>query len=395
MNLPRITLSAFLAYFCVSGVLSTFGLISGPMAAHFGVAVTEVTRGFGWFTFGMLIGAGLAIDVANRFPLQSVLASVFLLVALCLGGLLFAPTLSVVWPLLGATGVCLGIGLAAAATTIARSYAPEPRASMLVMTDACFSLAGRVCAGLTLYFLGKHLHWSSGYLVVAGAAAAVVLLATISTYPDTSADSASSLNSSSNAQPRWSLLIWLCIGALCLYTLGQYAMLWWLPQHLQVNFAASPDEAGAVVGQFWLGMFWAQLVVAWWVLKAGAPKLVLIAAISAAVCSVPLWIATDLAWIPWLGALWGFGNLAFLKLAISFATQLQTVPSPRLVSALLFGATSGTAISPWVTSYIVESFGTLTVLRFSTGCYALIALIMLFVVWRSRIFSQQEIATQV
>ena len=386
MNLQRITLSAFLAYFCVSGVLSTFGLISGPMALHFGVEVTEITSDFSWFTIGMLVGAGLAIDVVDRFPLRGVLATVFLVIALCLAGLFVATTLQQVRPLLGGAGVCLGIGLAAAATTIARSYEPEPRASMLVVTDACFSLAGRICASLTLYFLGQQLHWSSGYLVVAGAAALVVLLAVTSTYPDTGQHTAqdTAQDGAFAEQSRWSFLIWLCIGSLCLYTLGQYAMLWWLPQHLQLNFGASVDEAGAVVGQFWDGMFLAQLLVAWWVLRAGAERLVLIAAVSAAVCSIPLWVVTDLDWIPWLGALWGFGNLAFLKLAISFATQLQSVPSPRLVSALLFGATSGTAVSPWVTSQVVESFGTLVVLRFSTACYALIALIMLFVVWRSR-----------
>lgn len=387
MNLQRITLSAFLAYFCVSGVLSTFGLISGPMAAHFGVEVTQITSDFSWFTVGMLVGAGLAIDVVDRFPLRGVLATVFFVIALCLGGLAIAPTLQLVRPLLGGAGVCLGIGLAAAATTIARSYAPEPRASMLVVTDACFSLAGRICASLTLYFLGQQLHWSSGYLVVAGAAALIVLLAATSTYPDTSKEVTVDAVAE---ETRWSFLIWLCIGTLCLYTLGQYAMLWWLPQHLQLNFAASADEAGAVVGKFWDGMFLAQLLVAWWVLKAGAEKLVLLAAVSAALCSVPLWVITDLEWIPWLGALWGFGNLAFLKLAISFATQLQTVPSPRLVSALLFGATSGTAVSPWVTSQIVEFFGTSTVLRFSTACYTVIALIMLFVVWRSRTLVAQS-----
>jgi len=236
-------------------------------------------------------------------------------------------------------------------------------------------------------FLGQQLHWSSGYLVVAGAAALIVLLAATSTYPDTSKEVTVDAVAE---ETRWSFLIWLCIGTLCLYTLGQYAMLWWLPQHLQLNFAASADEAGAVVGKFWDGMFLAQLLVAWWVLKAGAEKLVLLAAVSAALCSVPLWVITDLEWIPWLGALWGFGNLAFLKLAISFATQLQTVPSPRLVSALLFGATSGTAVSPWVTSQIVEFFGTSTVLRFSTACYTVIALIMLFVVWRSRTLVAQS-----
>ena len=394
MNRTRITLSAFLAYFCVSGVLSTFGLISGPMAQHFAVEVTQITRGFGWFTFGMLIGAGLAIELVDRFPLRTLLISTFLIVALCLGSMVRTGSLMLIWPMFGITGICLGVGLATAASTIARSYAPEPRASMLVMTDACFSLAGKLCAALALLFLGYQWHWSSGYWIVASAAALVVLLAMMSNYPEVSASDASSKNltdqqtnvSQSKSTPSfssvWTVNIGLCIAALCLYTLGQYAMLWWLPQHLQASVQASPAEAGAVVGQFWLGMFWAQLVVAWWVLKVGATRLVLVSAISAAVCSVPLWLTTDLQWIPWLGALWGFGNLAFLKIAISFATELQVSPSPRLVSALLFGATSGTAISPWVTSQIVESFGTATVLRFSTLCYCLIVVIISVVVFR-------------
>ena len=386
MNRARITVSAFLAYFCVSGVLSTIGIVSGPMADYFGVTVTEITRGFGWLTIGMLVGAGLAIEVVERLSIRLIQICTFGVIALSLAALSVAPSLLLVWPLLGLTGLSLGIGLAAAASTIARSYPPSPRASMLVITDACFSLAGKVCVAATLYFLGEKLHWSTGYLVVVAAATSVVLLAGVSRYPETDADLSGELGTNDEAgrTSGWPVDIWLCIAALCLYTLGQYAMLWWLPQHLQSTYGASPDEAGAVVGQFWLGMLWAQLVVAWWVLKTGAPRLVLIAAISAALCSVPLWNTANLELIPWLGALWGFGNLAFLKLAISFATELQTPPSPRLVSALLFGATSGTAISPWVTSKIVESAGTLAVLQFSSGCYVLICLLIGLVLWRNR-----------
>jgi len=224
-NLVSTTLSAFLAYFCVSGVLSTFGLVSGPMAVHFGVEVTQITRGFSWFTVGMLIGAGLAIDVVSRFSLRLVLICVFLLISGCLFGLGQVPSLLLVWPLLGVAGVCLGIGLAAAATTIARSYEPEPRASMLVMTDACFSLAGKLCATLTLYFMGQQMEWSSSYWLVAAAAVVVVLLAALSRYPQTVQES-DVAQGSAHDHDGWSIYIWLCISALCLYTLGQYAMLW-------------------------------------------------------------------------------------------------------------------------------------------------------------------------
>lgn len=355
------------------------------MAEHFGVGVPDIINGFGWLTYGLLLGAVLAIYVVHRLPLRLVQLCMFASVAASLLGLRTLDELLMVKLLLGITGTCLGIGLAAAAATIAGTYAHDRRASMLVITDAFFSIAGWVCAAATLYFIAQALHWSSGYLVVAAVALVVVGLAAVSEFPthqDAQLDKGAHADTRSKDDSlpgfeSWPVGVWLCIVALCLYTLGQYAMLWWLPQHLQSTQGAAAQDAGAVVGQFWAGMFAAQLFVSWWVLKIGVQKLVLIACSSAWLLSLPLWLVTDLSLIPWLGALWGFGNLAFLKIGLSFATELLPAPSPRLVSALLFGATIGTAISPYVSSTIVSSYGTLTVLQFSSVCYFGIVVLMI------------------
>lgn len=364
------------------------------MSEHFGVEVTEITSGFSWLTFGLLLGAALALWVVQAFPLRAVQCCMFLVIACALAAVRVVPEFFWVKMLLGVVGVCLGIGLAGAASTIAGSYDDDRRASMLVITDAAFSIAGWVCAGLTLYFLGQAMHWSAGYLVVSAVAVGVVGLAATSRFPqhDRSGESEPSATGQAAGNPAihavdaprsaWPLAVWMCIGALCLYTLGQYAMLWWLPQHLQSTMGASAQDAGVVVGRFWAGMFAAQIVVSWWVLKVGVRKLVLVACTSAFLLSLPLWLTKDVTLIPWLGALWGFGNLAFLKIGLSFATQLQTTPSPRLVSALLFGATSGTAVSPFVTSQIVKNFGTLAVLQFSSLCYFGIVVLMLAVLFK-------------
>lgn len=355
------------------------------MAEYFGVSVIEITSGFGWLTYGLLLGAALAVYCVARFPLRLVQLGLFLLIAGALASLRLVAEWQVVKTLLGVTGVCLGVGLAAAAATIAGSYEEDRRASMLVVTDAFFSVAGWVCAGLTLYFIGEAMHWASGYLVVAGVAFGIVVLAATSSFPDqhraenNAAQAKITPAPFRSAQRFWPPAIWLCIGALCLYTLGQYSMLWWLPQHLQNTLGAQAQDAGVVVGRFWAGMFVAQLFVAWWVLQVGVRKLVLIACSSAFLLSLPLWLVNDISLIPWLGALWGFGNLAFLKIGLSFATELQPEPSPRLVSALLFGATFGTAISPHVTSAMVASFDTLTVLQFSSACYFGIVVLMVLV----------------
>ena len=383
MNLQRITLTAFIAYFCMSGVLSVFGLISGQMASHFETSVTEITARFGWLTTGLLIGSALAIHLTQRVELRRLQVLVFSVVALSLMSLRFLP-LQWVWPALGATGVGLGVGLAGAALTIARSYSEERRASMLVVTDASFSISGWVCSTLALMFLAREFHWSASYLFVGGLAMLLVLLALGSAYPAEEQDAGSQpALAQRNEAGRWSKNIWLCIAALCLYTLGQYAMLWWLPAHLQATAGVTAELAGSVVGRFWAGMFVAQLVVSWWVLRVGVVRLLLLGSLFACLFSLPLWLIESVYWVSWLGGLWGFMNLAFLKIAISFATQLQKPLSPRLVSALLFGATIGTAVSPIVTSSIVEYAGTLAVLQFSSLCYAGIFNIALFVVWRS------------
>ena len=59
-----------------------------------------------------------------------------------------------------------------------------------------------------------------------------------------------------------------------------------------------------------------------------------------------------------------------LKAILSFATEMVRLPSARLVSLLLLGATTGTAISPFLTSQIVEWTDNRTILMFGSVCYA-------------------------
>ena len=154
-------------------------------------------------------------------------------------------------------------------------------------------------------------------------------------------------------------------------------MLFWLPNHISTTTDTSQAAAGSLVGQFWLGMFIAQIFVSWWVLRIGVRRLVTIASVTTLVFSIPLWIVTDFRSLFVLAFAWGFFNLAMLKAILSFATEMVAIPSPRLVSLMLLGATSGTAISPWVTSQIAELADTHVVLVFSSGCYVVLFLLVL------------------
>ncbi len=370
-NRQRTTLAAFLAYAIMSGLLTPIGVLSPTISAEFGVAVTVVTSKFGWLTFGILVGAALAIELTPRVQLRPLLVGLYATTCVGIVGLTFAPGLSMIGPILGILGVTAGVGLAAAALTITRNFQASHRASMLVVTDACFSLAGVAINLLAGYAIAQNWPWATSYLTVALAALLVMTIALGSKFPaaDTSGDSATGV---------WPVRAWIAVAALGLYTLGQQALLLWLPVQMQQSFGASALIAGSVVGNYWLGMLGAQLFVAAAVLKTGLRNMLRVAAIATVLTSVPLWATTETHWLPWLALLFGFMNLGLLKLLISLATEQLPTPTPRLVSTLLLGATAGTAISPALTSHLVEWLGIPFVLRFATFAFAALAIVTIW-----------------
>ena len=372
-NRARITLASFLAYFLMSGMLAPIGIISTPMATALGIEVADATALFSWLTFGILAGAIAALFVLDSLGLRAVFVLVYGAIAVALLSLIGHSVTLGLSLALGVVGFGCGVGLAAAALTIAQSYTPRARASLLVVTDGAFSVAGIVCAAVAGYALANDWHWAFGYGCLAVVALIIVVLALSARYPT------QEINEQA-AGAEWPATVVCCVAALFLYTLGQYGILWWLPNHL-ANAGVMPlTEGGTLIERFWTGMFIAQIAVAWLVLKTGARRLSLIAGVGTLTGSVALWMVSDATILPMLALVWGIANLGFLKVTLSFATEQITRPTSRLVSMLLLGATSGTAISPWLTSRIAETFDTMTVLRFSSGCYSLMLLLVIIAI---------------
>ena len=371
-NKQRITLASFLAYFVMSGMLAPMGIISGAMAEHFGQPVTEITARFSWLTLGILVGAIIALVIFDWIRLRKLLMLVYTVIFACLISLIFLSNLSVIGVALGLVGICCGIGLAGAALVISRTYATERRASMLVITDGSFSVAGIVCSWVAIFVIAREYHWSGVYQFVALITILIVLLSASATFPATDGD-----KQETSSKEIWPLQVWLCIVALFLYTLGQWAVLLWLPTYAEIELGATREQAGQLVSQFWVGMFAAQIFVAWWVLKVGVRRLVLIAGVTTSLFSIPLWAHDNIDGLIILSTLWGFANLSLLKVVLSYATQMMKVPTARLVASLLLGATVGTAVSPWVTSQIVTATNTHFVLQFGTGCYVALTILLL------------------
>jgi len=370
-NKQRITLASFLAYFVMSAVLAPMPIISAPLAATFGTSIEAATAQFSWLTMGILVGAIAALAVFDFLRVRTVFLLAYSAILLSLLALMFAGKLATIGIALGVVGICCGLGLAAAALVISRTYEADRRASMLVVTDASFSVAGFTFAAIATTLVVAGMHWATSYQLVAIVAVAIILLALFSTFP-TSSDTSSTTASSE----RWPLPYWLCLTALFLYTLGQYSMLLWLPNYASSRLGASADQAGRLVTMFWTGLFVAQLLVAWWVVRIGVQRLVLVAGSMTCLFSIPLWTTDSLNALPVLAFFWGLANFGLLQVVLSFATPQVRIPTPRLVSALLLGATLGTAVSPWVTSRIVLATDNFFILQFSTACYATLAVLL-------------------
>lgn len=360
----------------MSGMLSPIGIVLPSLAEALALPVADAARLFSWLTFGILLGSALALIVFDIYSERFWLLLLYILIGLALIVLRLSDSLWALRIALGAVGCSCGIGLAAAASMITRLYVEDRRASMLVITDGSFSIAGILISALAVVCVAADMHWASAYLAVAAVALVLTLLVASAKFPGREASAVLE----HSKRRLWPMPVWLCVVALFLYTLGQYSLLWWLPSYLETELGAPRDEAGAVVGRFWSGMLIAQLLVAWWVLRIGARRLVLLCVGGTFLGSLPLWNSDSLGLLPWYALLWGIANLGLLKIVIAFATLCVDVPTPRLVAALLFGATSGTAVSPVVTSVVVGMRDTRVVLQFGSLCYLVLALLV-FIAW--------------
>lgn len=369
MGKLRAALACFLAYAVMSGMLAPLGIISEPLAVFLEVDVPTATAGFSWLTGGIFVGAVAALWLLAAVPLRALLVLVYLAIAALLASLALADSASGIGLRLALVGALCGLGLPGAAHVIAATFSAERRTALLVLTDGAFSVAGILAGAAASYALAGSGPWYQVYLWVAAAAGVAALLFAFCPLPVAQAAAAT-------ARPRWPARAWWLIAALAGYTLGQSSLLLWLPQFAQ-SLGSAPEAGGALIGRYWSGMFAAQLVVAAAVLRLGERRLLAAAALGTALGAAAVALAGSYNALLWLVPLWGFTNFALLKVVIGFAVSATRIESPTLISALLLGATGGTACGPAVSSWLVGQGGISAALVFAVLSLSFTAVVLL------------------
>ena len=368
-NFSLLTLVSFACYFVMSAMLAPMGILAPEMAQQFDLPVTAVTRTFGALTIGNLIGAAFATAALTIWNLRSIFISTYATLGISLLLLGSTDRLLSVGAILGVVGFGCGVGLAAAAALITLRFSASKKAAMLILTDACFSIAGFLLSWIATTLIYFQFGWAVAYQLVGVICLAILIASCISDFSkveqDRDRDAISIKKWPVNA--RW-------LGAsLFLYTLGQYSFLLWLPTFASDFHNAGPILSGGLVGQFWLGMFAAQLFTSWWVFRIGTERLVSLASGTIFLGSLFFLFAPSAEVLPIFAFAWGFLNFSFLKAAISLASENFVAHPSNFIAVLLLCATAGTAISPLLTSDLADRFGAIGSLVFGSVCYALLA----------------------
>ena len=165
-NFLLLTPISFACYFVMSAMLAPMGILAPEMAQYFDRPVTEITRMFGALTIGNLVGAASATVVLTIWNLRSILVSTYATLGIFLLLLGSIDELQYVGVVLGVVGFGCGIGLAAAAVLITLRFSASKKASMLILTDACFSIAGFLLSWIATTLIYFKFGWAAAYQLV-------------------------------------------------------------------------------------------------------------------------------------------------------------------------------------------------------------------------------------
>lgn len=374
-NRVRITLTSFLAYAVMAGMLSQIGIMISPIAQYYGKQVTEVANQFSWLTVGILLGSLASLGIFDFVRIKTLQIAVFGGVVLAVSGFYFIDNYDINSLLMGAIGVGCGIALPAAAIVISRTYQPHHRATMLVITDASFSISGFICTALAVLYFSGNLHWSTGYSTVGIIAFVALCLTLVSDYPEI--EVGEKINPVFEVKS-WPLPVFLCMVSLFLYLVGQNFILIWIPTYAQTLPGVTAEAAGALVSNYWAGMFVGQLMAAGILLRIRSANLTMVSSVLATIATVPLWLFDDIDVLGYLTFAWGMLTLGLLKLILSWATEMVDIPGPRLISMLLMAATMGTAISPALSSALVDATSVRAPLQIGSVCFFLVVTLVAF-----------------
>lgn len=353
----------------MSAIISPLGVISGPIAEHFDISLTAANASFTYLTSGVFIGTLIAVFIFDFIRLRQVVIGGVAIICLSIYSIYTFDSFLVFSLCLGLIGTSCGVELSAAAVVIAKIYDEKLRASMLLLTDSFYSMAGVISTTLAGMLLARQFHWSSAYLLAFVVSLGIAAIALVSRYPLTGRAGDAQITAASGQH--WPASVHLVGLSMLIYLVGFVTIYSWVPNYAQAALGLSVEASSEVVSRMFLGMFVGQLIMFFLVLKFPLRTLIVIYASMATLLTVTLWSVQSALHLQIAMLCLGLATGGLFKTVLSYGTTAVREPSPKMVSYLIFHGGLGTAVAPFLSSLVVDQFEMVAALQFATICYVL------------------------
>ncbi|WP_137008376.1 MFS transporter TsgA [Aquitalea aquatilis] len=379
----RMNMVAWLSYFFTGALVSTLGLVIGPVSTAFGKDPGFIGQIFTLMNLGLFLPILLSGILMRRFGLGRLLIAGSIITLLTCAALFLQPTLlmfSIGVTMIGATaGIMMAIG---SYLVVRINEDPKLRSANLIFTDLFFALAGVTLSVVLGYLFRLGANWLTMYAIMGMLAMLMILLCLGQPFPSMPKQDAPLASTAEN--PRWGAAAWLLCCALFAFLLAEPIFTMWLPSWLKQQFALGELNAAYYITTYWtvksIGLFINQFTVRFVQLRTYLLLSTLGGMISLGIaCN-----SQSPGLILLCAGLFGFCNSGLFSGLMSYGSlQVKNSP-PTLTSALLTIGTMGTLRFSSVSSFAYSRFGLYWALNSSTLAYGLLLVLLMLASLLSR-----------
>ena len=383
-NRRRINVISWLSYFFTGGLVSTLGIVIGPVATAFNKDPAFIGQMFSLMNIGLFLPIMVSGILMRKFDLGKQLMTGSLVSVLVCIALFVMPSITLFGVgvfLIGATaGLMMSIG---SYLVVRINDDPKKRSANLIFTDFFFALSGMTLS-LVLGFLFKHgASWLAMYGIMGVLSLLMILLCAGQKFP-TVARPVKTEKNSSVAQEPWGIAVFFLCIALFAFVFTELVFTLWMPSWLHEHFAMETDRAAIYITTYWMvkaiGLFLNQFTVRFVKLRTFLLVSVVVGMASLSVLTT----SNSASLVLFAVGLFGFCNSGLFSGLRSYGSlQVKNSP-PTLTSALLTTSSVGTLIFASFSSFIYNRYGLFWALNIATISYALLVLMVIFASLKSK-----------
>lgn len=363
---------SYLSYYFVGALVSTLGIVLGPLCAAFHKEPSFIGQVFTLMNLGMFVPIMFGGVLMKKWGLQKPLTLAAGLTLFISVILFFFPTLTLFSLAVMGIGACGGVFMTLGSYLVVRINPDEKsRSAGLIFTDFFFSLAGATLSFLLAWLFELGASWLAMYGIM-GALGAIMLILTIRCRFPATEDDVPDSTTRQTAGETWGPAVWLLCFALFAFLLAEPVFTMWTPGYLQSRFTLRPEQAALFTTVYWvakaIGLFLNQFTVKLMKLRT----FLLICALVGLLAIILIANSGSTTLIMVACAAFGFFNSGLFSGLMSYGSLQVSQSSPTLVSALLTCGTVGTLIFASVSSLVNQRFGLQAAVNTSTAAYALL-----------------------